>query len=98
MIVKYDTFVNEVLQTQGRTQSRGQRQHLEPVRPDFHSPDPVPLVEEDFDDFDENFPIKVKQGVESLEWNIRTDLEFKFSLVIITITQRQKIGWSSARW
>ncbi len=82
MIVKYDNLVNDVLQTQGRNQSLGRRQHvdLEPVRSEAHSRHSVPMVEENFDDFDGNFPIKRQPRVEQLEWDIRKDIDFKFRL------------------
>lgn len=41
--------------------------------------DPFPA--DDFLDFDVDYPINRDAGIEELEWNIRTDLEFKFRLV-----------------
>lgn len=38
--------------------------------------------DEDFEEFDKNFPVAKKANVEDLEWNIRRDLDFKFLLVI----------------
>lgn len=42
----------------------------------------VPFDGDDFEEFDQDFPIKKSTSVEELEWNIRTDLEYKFRLVI----------------
>lgn len=69
-----------------------QRQHLEPAR-SIHGvihrqyQEPARTVHdaiEDFDDFeefDQNFPIKKLENVEDLEYTVRKDLEFKFLLV-----------------
>lgn len=37
---------------------------------------------EEFEEFDENFPVTTKPDLESLEYNIRKNLNFKFLLVI----------------
>lgn len=37
---------------------------------------------DEFEEFDANFPIRKPEQVETLEWSIRSDLEYKFRLVI----------------
>ncbi|XP_037034267.1 uncharacterized protein LOC119073068 [Bradysia coprophila] len=80
MIVKHDNLVNDLFQTQGRNPNLGQKKDLEPVRPEVHPVNPVPLVEDDFEDLDENFPVRRLRGVEKLEWNLRTNLDLKLRL------------------
>jgi len=81
MIVKYDTFVGDMQQVQGRHQSLGQKQSQEPVRPVAHSYDSVPTTEENVHDLDAKFQITIKSRVEKLEWAIKHDLEFKFHIL-----------------
>lgn len=83
MVLKMDSFMNNImLQSQGRSQNRGQTQHLDLCQ----SSDLARFTEEDFEDLDENFPIILTENVDKLEWDIRQNLEFKFLLVIQSLS------------
>lgn len=67
---KWRLFVEDMKKKQRQTSTLniGQPQELEP---DY----------DDFEDLDENFPIKAKDTVEDFESALRTDLNFKLRLV-----------------
>lgn len=68
---KWRLFVEDMRKKQRQTPTLniGQPQELEPLY-------------DDFEDLDENFPIKAKHTVEDFESALRTDLNFKLRLVI----------------
>lgn len=66
MQTQWDVFVKKIMLTQGQNNERAE---------------PTDEID-DYDDFDENFPIEVDGHVEDLEWNIQKNFPFKRRLVI----------------
>lgn len=66
MQTQWDIFVKKMLLTQGQSNDQAESAIDET---------------DDYDDLDENFPIKVPSNIENLEWNIQKDLQFKLRLV-----------------
>lgn len=75
---KWRLFVEDMKKKQRQTPTLniGQPQELEPVC-------------DDFEDLDENFPIKAKHTVEDFESALRTDLDFKLRLVNYFLNSHQ---------
>lgn len=92
---KIETFIkdqstniqnNRQSSVQGNGQSHIRFQSRQQGRLQVRHRDPAPhrYVDDldDYDELDEKFPLDAKHYVEELEYNIRTNLEFKFLLVI----------------
>lgn len=70
------------MQMQGRNRNVGQRQERQEPVPPTPSMSPAAAFDyEDFEEFDEHFPVQSDRNVDELEWNIRKDLTFRFRLV-----------------
>lgn len=70
---------SRMLGTSRSSQNENQWQYQEPAHP-VH--DAIPDLD-DFEEFDQNFPIEIFENVAELEYNVRKDLELKFILVIL---------------
>lgn len=85
--VLFEAFIETKLDNFVKVVSKNQRQS----RNDYEEPD---LTEEidDFEDLDEDFPIKIEADVMDLNWNIQGDLGFKRRMVnkIFTCCSRVK--------
>lgn len=69
---KWDSFMNDFYRQQYQNQNKIQRE----------VPDQSAFDYDDYEEFDENFPINKEENVGELELSIRKDLSFKLRLVI----------------